>query len=481
MSRHPSIRHASGSPRPARGLLPLAALACGPALILTLLVTSPPRAHAASRPPTGPASVSPSSAARTPAAGEQSAVRDEGIIDGCPDAHGLAATESEEGHSRRHLLGEVGPGAVPANCTELRGSSTQGTRHDVHISTGRDNGPAPLTVAFSGAGRGDGAAARNTRHVAYAWDFDGDGSTDSTAVNPSHTYRGNGSHSARLTVTWSDGITTRAARKITVGNSRPVVSIEQPLDHSAFGIGDTLSLTVGVADTEDGRSGAVDCSRVVVESPLGRVPALRRTGGRSGCAGTLVTGREVAGDVVYGLTARYEDDGAPGAPALTGSASVTLRAAFCEAEWFTATGGTHGGAAAESRSGDSGGRRAAEIEDGDWIGLGTASLTNIGSMTVRAASGGIGGTLELRSGSPAGPLLGEVAIPFTGGWDRPVSPTFALSDPGHGVRLFAVFSNPAWSADTADLFALDWLRFNGPGAGGSPREPDVPGAPDGRR
>lgn len=55
MSRHPSIRHASGSPRPARGLLPLAALACGPALILTLLVTSPPRAHAASRPPTGPA------------------------------------------------------------------------------------------------------------------------------------------------------------------------------------------------------------------------------------------------------------------------------------------------------------------------------------------------------------------------------------------------------------------------------------------
>ncbi|MBO0913116.1 carbohydrate-binding protein [Streptomyces laculatispora] len=100
---------------------------------------------------------------------------------------------------------------------------------------------------------------------------------------------------------------------------------------------------------------------------------------------------------------------------------------------------------------------------------------------VRAASGGIGGTLELRSGSPAGPLLGEVAIAFTGGWDRPVSPTVALSVPGHGVRLFAVFSNPAWSADTADLFTLDWLRFNGPGAGGSPREPDSPGAPDSRR
>ncbi|MEV0785679.1 carbohydrate-binding protein [Streptomyces sp. NPDC050423] len=260
------------------------------------------------------------------------------------------------------------------------------------------------------------------------------------------------------------------------------MSIEQPLDHSVFGMGDTLSLTVGVADAEAGRGGSVDCSRVVVESPLGRVPALRRLGGRSGCTGTLVTGRAVSGGVAFGLSARYEDDGAPGAPALTGSASVTLRAAFCEAEWFTATGGTHGGAATGSHSGDSGGRRAVEIEDGDWIGLGTVSLENIASMTVRAASGGIGGTLELRSGSPAGPLLGEVVIPFTGGWDRPVSPTAALSGPGHGVRLFAVFSNPAWSADTADLFALDWLRFNGPGAGGSPRRPDdAPGPPDRHR
>ncbi|MFJ2703943.1 carbohydrate-binding protein [Streptomyces sp. NPDC087428] len=246
------------------------------------------------------------------------------------------------------------------------------------------------------------------------------------------------------------------------------MSIEQPLAHSVFGPGDTLSLTVGVTDAEDGHGGAVDCSRVVVESPLGRVPPLRRLGGRSGCTGTLVTGRGAADDVAFGLTARYEDGGAPGAPALTGSTSVTLRAAFCEAEWFTATGGAHGGAAAESHPGDSGGRRAVEIEDGDWIGLGTVSLENIGSITVRAASGGTGGTLELRSGSPAGAVLGEVSIPFTGGWDRPVSPTATLSGPGHSVRLFAVFSNPVWSADTADLFALDWLRFNGPAAGGAP-------------
>lgn len=49
MSRRPSIRHASGSPRPARGLA-LAALASGPVLVLALLVTSPPRAHAATHP-----------------------------------------------------------------------------------------------------------------------------------------------------------------------------------------------------------------------------------------------------------------------------------------------------------------------------------------------------------------------------------------------------------------------------------------------
>ncbi|MEU8703185.1 hypothetical protein AB0C61_37175, partial [Streptomyces sp. NPDC048680] len=94
MSHRPSIRHAIGSPaRPARGLLPLAALASGPVLILALLVTSPPRAHAAVHPqPAGPAAVSPAPAV-APAAGEQDPVRYEGISGGA----GMQGDESYAG------------------------------------------------------------------------------------------------------------------------------------------------------------------------------------------------------------------------------------------------------------------------------------------------------------------------------------------------------------------------------------------------
>ncbi|MEU1469316.1 carbohydrate-binding protein [Streptomyces sp. NPDC005761] len=140
--------------------------------------------------------------------------------------------------------------------------------------------------------------------------------------------------------------------------------------------------------------------------------------------------------------------------------------AFCEAEWFTHTGGAHGGVVTENRAGDSGGRRITEIEDGDWIDLGAVAPGNVDSVTVRAASGGIGGAVEFRAGSPGGPLLGTLGVPVTGGWDRPASPTARLAGAGGGVRLFAVFTNPAWRAGAADLFALDWLRFGVPAVDG---------------
>jgi cytochrome c len=84
-------------------------------------------------------------------------------------------------------------------------------------------------------------------------------------------------------------------------------------------------------------------------------------------------------------------------------------------------------------------------------------------VTVGAGSGGIGGDVEFRAGSPTGALLGTVRIPNTGGWGHLVSPTVELADPGRPVKLYVVFSNPEWSADKPDLLALDWLHFNGPG------------------
>ncbi len=49
------------------------------------------------------------------------------------------------------------------------------------ITPSRTSGPAPLTVAFSSAGTVD----PDGDPITLAWDFDGNGTTDSTAANPS--------------------------------------------------------------------------------------------------------------------------------------------------------------------------------------------------------------------------------------------------------------------------------------------------------
>ncbi|MFB7212930.1 ThuA domain-containing protein [Streptomyces sp. NPDC056255] len=334
---------------------------------------------------------------------------------------------------------------------------------DAKINADRDNGAAPLSVGFSSGGSG----LPGGQPVTYAWDFDGNGTTDSTEANPSYTYRTKGLFTARLTVTGPGGLTGQAVQDITVGNTRPEVTIKQPPNGGMFSFGDTIPFTVKVKDKEDGSGVPVDCSRVVVQSQLGHDTHLHPLDNYTGCAGEIVTD---AGDshgpgqnLYYGISARYEDKGAPGAPPLTGSASLTLRTSFREAEHFTATGGTHGGAVTASRADASGGKRLTEIEDGDWIAFDPVNLKRVGSVTVGAASGGIGGSVEFRAGSPTGPLLGEVSVPNTGGWGNLVSPTTALTDPGGTVKLYAVFSNPEWSGEKADLFAVDWLRFNGRG------------------
>lgn len=331
---------------------------------------------------------------------------------------------------------------------------------DARSTASRDSGPVPLSVTFSSAGSGlpDG------RPVSYAWDFDGDGTTDSTAANPTHVYRTAGRFTARLTVTGPGGLTGLAAQQITVGNSRPVVTIERPPNGGVFRFGDTVPFTVKVKDAEDRR---IDCSRVVVQSQLGHDSHLHPLDNQTGCTGEIVTdtgdSHGPGQNLYYGVTARYEDRGGPGAPPLTGSAALTLRTAFREAEHRTATGGANGGAAVASRADASGGKRLVEIEHGDWISFDPVHLKGVESVTVGAASGGLGGDVEFRAGAPTGPLLGKVTIPVTGGWENVVSPTARLRDPGGTVALYAVFVQPRWTPEQPDLFAVDWLHFNGPG------------------
>lgn len=370
------------------------------------------------------------------------------------------------------------------------------------ITSDRDNGPAPLTVAFTGRATGTGTATTTgteasgrtgagtdtgvdpgsrpaaAERVTYAWDFDGDGATDSTEASPSYTYRTAGLFTARLTVTGPGGTSATAGREITVGNTRPRVTVRRPSDGGLFRFGDTIGFTVDVQDEEDaggperGARAGVDCSRIIVRSPLGHPTRLLPRAGSSGCHGSIAT--ESGADTGAGthrVTVEYTDEGARGAPELTGSASLTLRNAFQEAERFTTTGGVHGGAVAGSRAGSSGGRALTEIEDGDWAALAPVHLAGVHSVTVRATPCGLGGTVQFRSGSPSGPLLGSLSVPAAAkGRDAVseggvVSRTAVLRSPGGDARLYMVFVNSRWTSEAPDLFTVDWLRFDRPRTG----------------
>ncbi|WP_329109021.1 ThuA domain-containing protein [Micromonospora sp. NBC_01699] len=326
-------------------------------------------------------------------------------------------------------------------------------------SANRDSGPTPLAVTFSSAGSasGDGAP------ISYAWDFDGNGSTDSTAANPTYTYTARGRFTARLTVTGTGGQSAVATTEVIAGNTRPVVTLSVP-NGGFFEFGDRVPYTVTVTDPEEG---TIDCSRVIVQTQLGHDSHAHPLDNYTGCSGVAVTDSS-AGDghgpgqnLFTLLTAQYTDGGATGGvPALVGSTLVELQVKPKEIEHFD---GAHAGIQVLDRATAKAGKRLGDVDHNEWVNFGPVNLQGINSVTVGASSGSSGGTIEFRSGSPTGPVLGTVAVPSTGGWDNVISPTANLTNPGGTITLYAVFVNPAQVGGTPDLMAVDWLRFNGTG------------------
>src|SRR5262249_50735466 len=124
----------------------------------------------------------------------------------------------------------------------------------------RTSGLAPLAVTFSSAGTADA----DGDPLRYAWDFDADGTVDSTQPNPTYTYRQNGVFDATLNVTDSTGRSASASVRVIVGNQTPVVSFVTPVQGQPFAFGQTVTYQVSVTDDTP-----VDCARVSVTYVLG--------------------------------------------------------------------------------------------------------------------------------------------------------------------------------------------------------------------
>jgi PKD repeat protein len=329
-----------------------------------------------------------------------------------------------------------------------------GTPPTAKVTASKDSGAAPLTVAFSSSGS-------TGTNLSYAWDFDGNGTVDSTSANPSYTYSTKGQFNARLTVSNSVGSGV-ASTQITVGNTRPTVTVNIP-NGGFFEFGDRIPYTVTVTDPEDGTG--IDCSKVVVQTLLGHDDHAHPLDNYIGCSGVLITdsdagdGHGPGQDLYARVSAQYTDKGATGVPALVGSTQVELQVRDKEAENYDGQSGVVTFDRATARAG----KRLGDVDNGDWVNFGPVNFKSINSVTVGASSGGPGGDIEFRKDSPTGTLLGKVTIPSTGSWDNLISPMVSLTGAGTGTfTLYAVFVNPTPAAGT-DLMSFDWLRFNGAG------------------
>ncbi|MFE0694169.1 ThuA domain-containing protein [Streptomyces sp. NPDC059173] len=325
-------------------------------------------------------------------------------------------------------------------------NATGGRSPIAEASANKTSGTAPLKVRFSSAGTADG----DGDPLTYSWDF-GDGKT-STAADPTHTYRKNGTYTATLTAEDPTGRTGSASVHVTVGNTAPTVDLVLPEDGQLFEFGDSVPFKVNVSDPEDG---TIDCTEVEVKFTLGHDSHGHDITTEHGCEGTIKTAMEGGHDpnanIYGGISASYTDNGGGGQAALTGKDASRLQPRHRQAEHFDDSSGV----TTPSKSSAHGGKTVGDIHDDDWISFRTYVLGDTTRLTARISSAGSGGFLEVRTGSPTGKILGSGPVPVTGSWDTFQDIDIPLRGaPRKQTELFLVFKGGDGALYDIDDFEL---------------------------
>lgn len=303
------------------------------------------------------------------------------------------------------------------------------------IDADQTSGPAPLSVSFDGTGSTD----PEQQALSYAWDFEDDGTVDSTEATASHTYDTEGVFSARLTVTDPDGKDGTTTVPITVGNTEPTVDFNLPPNGSFFDFGDDLSWDVTVTDPEDGQVNPED---VVIQPALGHDEHAHPTLPLSGFTGTTPTslgGHGPDENIFFAIDARYTDGGgAGGANPLTGSDTTLVFPKIKQAEFFEAK---STGATVTAGRDAAGGGQVVVGGSGAWLRFDPVSFYRIDDLALRVSASSAS-SLELRKGAPDGELLATVDVPATGINFRDVKAD--VSQVGaDSMDLYVVFPGPA--------------------------------------
>ena len=177
----------------------------------------------------------------------------------------------------------------------------------------------PLTVQVSSAGTRD----PDGDNIAYAWDFDANGTVDSRVANPTFTYTQRGIYEATLCVTDTTGRSASNSVRIVIGNQAPVVRLTVASTTPPFNFGDTVHFTVTVTDDQP-----VDCARVSVAYILGHDQHGHPQNSTAGCEGDIsvpVDESHIGQNIAAVFVATYTDQPGGGEEPQEGSAEVILR------------------------------------------------------------------------------------------------------------------------------------------------------------
>jgi hypothetical protein len=178
-------------------------------------------------------------------------------------------------------------------------------------SASRVAGRAPLEVRFSA----DGSRAPGAGGViaSYEWDFDGDGTTDATTPEATHTFTDNGLNYASLVVTDGRGRQSFPdVVEIATGNEPPTVVIETPAEGSTVQRGARVDVRGRVTDLEDGEG---RCNRYEWTVSLGHNahahPQMIFQGCEAFFNARVPDDHGEASELFLVIELRYRDDGGP--------------------------------------------------------------------------------------------------------------------------------------------------------------------------
>ncbi|HBF02919.1 MAG TPA: glycosyl hydrolase, partial [Verrucomicrobiales bacterium] len=171
-------------------------------------------------------------------------------------------------------------------------------------------------------------------------------------------------------------------------------------------------------------------------------PSALASNTQRGLQGTLDLGEMSVGKP-WILKATYVDFGWESVAPLAASATIQLRHRRIEAEHCSDYQGLR-----------ILGNKLGAIEHGSYARFRSIPLHDVGKITVRVASGGAGGQIIVREGSPDGPVVTSFEVTPTGGYDQFVEKTSPPLDRNGRRDLFFCFVNPG----KGGLMDVDWVE-----------------------